>query len=213
MNKDKIVLATSDNGTTVTVSDINKFIADKDRKALAIFIYDRLYGRYIKPHDYPSDSYIKNYKNGFAIMASCCLLIETYVSFKAKEFRKTKNLSGQCFGYFFTTEERFKAFSKGGRQKDGTISTIKQCGIPNDFFINVRCGILHNGETKNGWKITRIQTKPLLNQNSKEINAVKFLNNMKAILKDYKTKLTNSNYDDEVWVIFLNRLEDLINEI
>lgn len=213
MSKDKIVLATSDKGTNVTVSDINKYILDKDREALANFIYDRLYGRYIKPHDYPSDTYVKNYKNGFAIMASCCLLIETYVSFKAKEFRNTHNLSGQCFGYFFTTEDRFKVFSNGGRQKDGTISTKKQGGIPNDFFVNVRCGVLHNGETKNGWKISRIQTKPLFNQDNKEINAVKFLNNMKAILKGYKTKLAHSNDDDEVWIIFLKRLEDLINKI
>lgn len=214
MEKDKIVLATLTNGQHLTVSDIKLLIERNDRKALADFIYNRLYGRYLKPYDYDSDAYRKYYKNGFAIMGSSCLLIESYVSFSEAKFRKTKDLSRQCFGHFFTTEKRFKEFAAGGRQKDGTISTKKQGGTPNEFYDNVRCGILHNGETRNGWTISRNPKKPLFNRVTKEINAVKFANNMKAILKSYKLKLQSTNPPDtELWPTFLNRLNDLIETV
>lgn len=50
------------------------FIAEK--------VYQRLYERYIKPHDFGCGEYTKNYKNGFAMMTCACLLIETLCAFR-----------------------------------------------------------------------------------------------------------------------------------
>lgn len=209
---DNLILATSENGQKITVKNCKEYIANKDKRALANFIYDRLYGRYLKPFDFRSADYEKNYKNGFALMASSCLLIETFVSFKESKYRNTKNLSGECFGYFFTTEPKFVDFATGGRQANGTISTKKQGGLPNDFYENVRCGILHNAETKNGWTITRNQSKPYFNATTKEINATKFANRLKSVLTSYRKSLINSDFDtDIIWKNFKDRLTDLIN--
>ena len=79
----RLILATSADGRKITVKDCNDFIARKDKKALANFIYDRLYGRYLKPFDFRSAEYEKNYKNGFALMTSSCLLIETFIHSKS----------------------------------------------------------------------------------------------------------------------------------
>jgi hypothetical protein len=67
---------------TVTISDYEKMIAKQDKDALAQFVYNRLSSRYTIPHRYEGAEYAEQYKNGFSMMASYCLLIETIQSFK-----------------------------------------------------------------------------------------------------------------------------------
>lgn len=207
MKKDDLVLATLSDGSDLTVKDYKQLIAEKNKKKLANFIYDRLYGRYLKPFDFPSDEYIKDYKNGFAIMASCCLLIETFVSFTETKYRNTYNQSGQCFGHFFGSQDRFKELAIGKKLENGLLET------PNDFYKNVRCGILHNAETRNRWIITREKEKPFFNLKEKEINATKFANRLKSILKNYKDDLLKADFETSlIWGNFKNRMTDLINK-
>lgn len=211
MSNDNLVLAVSRDGKQISVKNCKDFLANKDKTKLADFIYDRLYGRYLKPFDYPSSDYRKEYKNGFALMTSCCLLIETYVSFMEKKYRNTNKQSAKCFGHFFTTEARFSDFATGGLKPNGKLADKQDGGTPNDFYENVRCGILHNAEIRNGWTITRNDKKPYFNPAKKEINAVKFANRLKKILEDYRKSLISANFDkDEVWINFKKRLDDLI---
>lgn len=211
MTNKNLILATTSDGIEITVQKCIDFFNKKDKEQLANFIYDRLYGRYIKPFDYPSNEYTEYYKNGFAIMTSCCLLIETFVSFTEKEFRNTNGQSGKTFGHFFTTEKRFSELSTGGRNANGKIASKKEGGLPNDFYENVRCGILHNAETKNGWTITRKKNAKYFDLKTKTINATKFSNRLKATLNDYKKNLKKADFDrDDIWINFRNRLTDLI---
>ncbi len=211
MTNSKLILATSADGNDILVEEFAEYFRTKDRKKLADFIYLRFYGRYLKPFDFPSEDYKTNYKNGFALMTSCCLLIETYVSFAIKDYRNTDRKSRECFGYFFTTEKRFSEFATGGLKAGGKIANKKDGGTPNDFYDNVRCGILHNAETKNGWTITRDERKPYFDLTTKAINATRFAGRLKAVLTDYRKKLIESNFDtDEIWINFKNRLNDLI---
>jgi len=213
MTNKNLILATSSDGIEITVQNCLEFLKSKDKEQLANFIYDRLYGRYIKPFDYQSDEYIKNYKNGFAVMTSCCLLIETFSSFTEKQFRNTNGQSGKTFGHFFTTASKFSNLSTGGRKADGTIANKKDGGLPNDFYENVRCGILHNAEIKKGWKITRKKNAKYFDPQTKTINATKFANRLKATLNDYRKKLKKADFDnDDIWINFRNRLTDLINQ-
>ncbi|HBI86348.1 MULTISPECIES: hypothetical protein [Sphingobacterium] len=213
MPNENLILAVSADGKEIDVKHCREFLKTKDKEKLANFIYDRLYGRYIRPFDYTSDDYIKNYKNGFAIMTSCCLLIETYVSFTDKQFRNTDKQSGKTFGHFFTTEWRFSELATGGRKADGSLANRNDGGLPNDFFEHVRCGILHNAETRNNWIITRKRTAKYFDPTNKTINATKFANRLKAVLNDYKKRLMNADFDkDDIWVNFKNRLKDLIDK-
>jgi hypothetical protein len=209
----KLILATSVDGKDISIADCKEYLKTKDKKKLATFIYDRFYGRYLKPFDFPSNEYRAKYKNGFALMTSCCLLIETYVSFSAKDYRNTYRKSAKCFGHFFTTEKRFTDFATGGLRHDGTIANKSDGGTPNDFYENVRCGILHNAETKGGWTITRRSSKPYFDSTTKTINATKFAGRLKAVLSDYKKNLIASDFDtDEIWDTFKNRLDDLFTQ-
>jgi len=214
MKDRSIILATDENGNDITIEQVENWINKKAnaKKDLSQFIYDRLYGRYIKPFDYDNQEYIDKFKNGFAIMANCCLLIETYTSFREAIFRNTKDKSERCFGWFFLSEKRFSDFSKDGLTLSDykNLSTkINNKGVPRDFYINVRCGILHNAETRNGWKITRKNN--LYEENSKRINAVKFMNRLKFTIRDYKKDLIKADIEDDIWKNCLNRIQDIID--
>jgi hypothetical protein len=182
----------------------------EDKNALAKFFYNRLFDRYLKPFTYSSTDYKKEYKNGFSIMANCCLLIETFMSFREKHLIDTNRLSNECFRLFFTQSERFEIFSKDAFDKDGRLKTKKEGGKPNEFYSNVRCGILHTGETKDGWKIKRDIRTPLLDERTKTINATKFADTLKKELDDYVKKLKKSEWTSKEWTNFRLKMADII---
>lgn len=124
----------------ITVSDYNKLISDKDREGISNFIYNRLFSRYIRPYSFDNFEYQKKYKNGFSIMANLCLLIETLQSFK-NGWGDTDRRSKMAFQQFFHNNTHFAELSQSA------VSIYK----------NVRCGILHQGETTGGWKVTMKQ--------------------------------------------------------
>jgi len=213
--KDKtIVLAIDEAGNEISIDQVEEWLKDKDtnKKNLSRFVFDRLYGRYIKPFDFDNKIHPDRYKNGFTIMANCCLLIETYASFREKSFRDTKGKSERCFGWFFLNENRFSDFSKNGLPMADYINIngrINNKGVPRDFYLNVRCGILHNAETRNGWKILR--RGYFYDENSKTINAFEFMNGLKDTLVDYKKSLDASDVNTEIWDSFVNRVKDIIS--
>jgi hypothetical protein len=111
------ILATNSNGKDISLGEVNQWLNANNKRELAQFIYDRLYGRYIRPFDYPSDDYRLKYKNGFTIMTNCCLLIETYTSWSEPFFRSTDKKSERCFMYFFKSHDSFKDFATGSRKR------------------------------------------------------------------------------------------------
>jgi hypothetical protein len=208
-----LVLATDKNGKKITVENLEDWIKQGSKTELADFFFDRFYNRYLKPFEYDNQEYKKSFKNGFAIMTSCCLLIESFVSFTNPKFKDTKNKSERCFGYFFLKYYEFNCFSEGGLELNEYINSesLKNKGRSNDFYKNVRCGILHNGETKNNWKILR--KGKLFDEENKSINATKFSSNLKVVINKFQKDLIKSDFnDDEIWETYKSRLKFLIEK-
>src|SRR6266496_2360952 len=113
-------------------------------------IYHRFYGRYIKPFHFEERRYKKHYKNGFSMMASACLLIEALESFYQGLEETPKRENQQMFVSFFKRETDFKAFRNSS------------------FYRDVRCGILHQGETTGGFTVTRLESLPLFDPTHKK---------------------------------------------
>lgn len=176
----------------ITIEKYNEYVSDKNRQAIAEFLYQRLYTRYLKPFEFENEEYRENYKNGFSIMANCCLLIETLESFK-NGWGNTYRKSNIAFKKFFDSESNFKDFQ----------------GISNEFYTNVRCGILHQGETTLGYKINRNGTT-LYDSNTKTISAFLFAERMKISLENYKTKLIEEDWDSETWDNFRVKMRKII---
>lgn len=215
MKNQNLVLAINKDGQKITIINIKVWIKKNNQKELADFFFDRFYIRYIKPFEFENSEYVKNHKNGFAIMTSCCLLIETFVSYTNPEFKDTKNKSERCFGYFFMTNKEFNCFSKGGLELDKyekqTTKYLNNKGIPKDFYSNVRCGILHNGETKNKWRIVR--KGELFDEKNKSINATKFMSNLVLVMRRFQNDLLFSDFNNsDIWKTYKKRLEYLIEK-
>lgn len=210
-----VILTTYTDGREITVGQVQEWIAEEKVSELSDFFYERLFRRYLKPFSFPSNDYKKNYKDGFSLMANGCLLIETYVSFKAHQLRNTRYNSDRCFGYSFVTESNFSDFATGGLSEARYLNTDEKfaknesSGFPHEFYINVRCGILHNGETKNGWLIRR--EGKLFDVTNKAINATKFVKQLEISLDNFRNALKKCDFTDPLFKNYVNRLKDLIS--
>jgi hypothetical protein len=79
-----------------------------------------------------------------------------------------------------------------------------------DFYFNVRCGLLHQGETKKGWRINRKNDLPMLQ--GKNINANLFISNLKKVIQNYALELRNSDMQSsKLWKNALKKMEFIIN--
>ncbi|MBQ0734838.1 hypothetical protein [Aquimarina celericrescens] len=208
------IFATDKDGNEITIGQVENWIADKEKAKLATLVYDRLYGRYLKPFDFEDAEYEKSYKNGFAIMANCCLLIEAFISFQEPGLKSTYRNSERCFGIFFTTQDRFKDLSNDGlsaaqyKNLEFRMNRNNK-GIPKEFYTDVRCGILHSGETRNNWKIVR--SGEFFDEANRRINATKFMNRLKYSISDFKKELKKEDFDTSIkWKIYIEKLKHVI---
>ena len=192
------------------MEEMETLMTNQENKVkIAEYIYERLYTRYLKMFDFTSSEtarYEKNgenkiqnvfnteYKNGFLQLAACSLLIETIAGFLTGENNtpngQSKNMFNKVFEYALT--------------KGNDLNEFKDT----DFYGKIRCGILHQGETKGRYTITRNSTTL---KDGDEINAYRFHKVLKQLLCDYKNDLTAKDWDDEMWVFCRQKIEYIIN--
>lgn len=165
--------------SSTTVSRYQALVKAGDRAALASFVIERFEERYFRP---VIDS---KSKHGFAVMAIACLIIETLESFyQGRE--DTKGESKKMFRDFFDRHSELGAFG----QCDGW------------FFTDIRCGILHQAETRNGWKI--IRRGPLLESKTKVINAAALLKQLQVAVRRYAKEIQS---DEKLWKNFCKKVD------
>ncbi len=171
----------------ITVAALKSLIVQEDRDAIADFIDRRFRERYFDPIDALS----KMQKNGFSIMALCCLTIEALQCFQ--EGRATsEGKSREIFQRFFDQTDEFASFRP----------------LRNEFYKDVRCGILHQSETTRGWKIRR--SGPLLNVSTLAINATKFQATLRKVLEGYTRKLEQTDFSEKLWTNCKIKLNSII---
>ena len=100
-------------------------------------------------------------------------MVETLEAFRCG-LTDTKGKSGATFKTFFAQWPEFADFRDDHK----------------DFFENVRCGILHQAETRNGWLITRKGTL----RSAKTINATLFAKSLRQVLYRYTSQLAQSDW-------------------
>lgn len=178
-----------------SINEVEDWMNNDNKENLSNFIYHRLHSRYLKPFQYSSCEYKEHFKNGFSMLANYCLLIEAIQSFK-KGLKDSSKITGWLFEDFFIQEkELFPSLENSGQ----------------DFYKNVRCGILHQGETLHGWKVTRNETTSLFDTSTQTINATKFGEQMEIVLKNYKQELETSDINSLTWKYCKKKLNYIIN--
>jgi hypothetical protein len=154
-----------------------------DRDGIADFVQERFQERYIRPF---CDN---NYKNGFIMMASACLMIEALESVW-RGWVKSPN-SALAFCQFFDRDGRFVLRGHAG-----------------GFYTHVRCGIMHQGETTGGWHIRRDQSR-LFDSTTMTVDATLFLGAMDDSLVEYCSGLKVVRWDTLQWKNLLKKMKNV----
>lgn len=165
----------------VTVTMARKWLAEKNdvaKEELVNLIYHRLHRRYVVP----LSQIPPKFKSGFLIMGVACLLIEALQSFKeGKEYTKQKGAGQKCFEHFFWENDEFSEFRPH----------------VSSFYSGIRCGILHQAETYDGWRI--IRKKDALMLEAKVINANAFMEAVNRVLSEYIEDLKLFQFGNPFW--------------
>jgi hypothetical protein len=172
----------------VTVADYKAWRkgGETGKDKIAEFFRERMRERYIEPvKALDSDE-----RNGFSIMAQSCLLIETYETFR-QGWKSSSDKSKQAFCYFFDREDSFRDFRGHAQQ----------------FYKNVRCGILHQGETTGGWRITRKDGERLFDTGTHTVHATKFHALLADVIDKYRTDLKASALTTDIWKHFATKMQ------
>ena len=168
-----------------TVRDYLRMENERDQRGIAAMILLRHRERYVNPVECSSA------KHGFASMALACLLIETIQSFK-EGLEDTKGHSRKMFQDFLAAESGFAEFAN----------------IPDGFYEDIRCGILHQGESRAGWTIKR--QGPLIDKHNKRLNATRFLRAVDASLSGYCHELEESGWDGRQWEMCRKKMAAIV---
>lgn len=158
-----------------TVARYRDLEAAQDKRRIAMLISTRFTERYLAPTLSPC-----NVKHGFTSMAVACLMVEALESFR-QGWPDSRYRSKHAFCSFFDAHAEFAVFR----------------GHAEQFWNNVRCGILHQAETRGGWMIQR--RGPMFDSIHRTINATRFLRGLDKVLSGYCTRLTQANWDSELW--------------
>lgn len=165
--------------SSVTVRRYRALHKADDRKALGQFVRERFDERYFKP------VMVSTSPHGFTLMAVGCLVIEALESFYQGR-PDTKRHSGDMFRDFFRRDTPLKVFASQS----------------NWFFKDIRCGILHQAETRNGWRIRR--WGPLLDLSGRKINAERFMREVRHAVAAYSYQIQS---DETCWANFQTKMQ------
>ncbi len=167
--------------SSMSVARYRKMEGLADKRVLGEFIIERFEERYFTPI---LDS---KSRHGFTLLAISCLVIETLESFY-QGLADTKNVSCKMFRAFFARNSKLGVFNS----KDDW------------FYKDIRCGILHQGETRGGWRVLR--KGPLLDVDDKAINATRLLCEIRRAVVLYASKIET---DETVWENFQKKMNSV----
>lgn len=175
--------------TAVTVADYAKMVRARDRALIAKLIHVRFSERYLDPAlDNPK-------RNGFSILAICCLMVEALESFR-NGWKKTSRISGggaAVFQGFFNAHDEFKDLRP----------------VAMEFYEHVRCGILHQAKTTGRWRVHR--SSPLFSQigGVPRLSASEFGKRLRTVLTRYTNDLAKTDWKDPSWKKARKKLREI----
>ncbi len=157
----------------------------------------------------------KNCIPGFAIMALCCLLIDTLQGFMEQlppvgsATGPCTYPSGPCIKPTTSTTEQFKSFLRRPAFGDA----FKDDALARKFVAGIRNGILHEAETRK-WVIWRDEPLGRIvdrEENGFAVNRTLFY---RAVMKEFESYLQNlrNPSNDKLRQRFKKKMEDIVKE-
>ena len=217
----------------LTIQQWNELKANLDSKkqenwSLAYhFFEERLRTRYLKPINTILEMG-DNSGEGFAVVSLQCSLIETIECFingwlyNAVGDKLKKTISNRWYCKKIEKNNIVTINCKNLKNVDIFISFFKEREPFNKykvkgemFFWNVRCGLLHETQTKNGWKIWADGFGESIN--NKTIYRNNFQNDIEKVIENYKNSIINGVAFDgistcELRENFISKFNHICNE-
>jgi len=174
------------------------FSAEEGWQTAIDIFEDRIRGRFLDIVEA-----VQNYEfSGFAIMALDCLLIETLQQFYEGKLKTPKNQG----------KEYFRRFLTGSSFRDFFDDNMAE-----EFYDSVRCGILHQAETKGSSRILIRSGAPLVSwvedRNGLVINRHLFHEQLECEFEHYVARLRQNDPPDEELRSRFKRKMDIICQV
>ena len=151
----------------------------------AKIVRDRLHGRFV----HFADKCLQDVYSGFVVLSIDCLLVETLQQF----------IDGITYGTG-QAKRLCKEFLKGPRfQPDFAVDATRLA-----FYLDIRCGLLHQAEAKNKWLVRRKQKELLktVDADGYIIDVEQFHAAVQGSLDDYLAELckpSSTDLRDKLW--------------
>jgi hypothetical protein len=188
------------------ISRVDTFLRSGERDALVKFIGQRYKERFLNPIKTLSDAPDSTSGYGFAIMALCSLLIESLQSYRyglpstdKGEFSRLAAFNAPP-EFDVPLQER-----KSGTEvfEDFFSFPVHQPLFPGvdgrTFYLAIRNGLLHQAQTKDGWRI-RTGQSTLWNNADRVIDRNRFAEALAGAFEKYTDELAVAKWDDPVWL-------------
>ncbi|MFZ0639759.1 MAG: hypothetical protein WA020_05920 [Candidatus Acidiferrales bacterium] len=184
----------------------------QERLGLVCFLRERYDERFFEPIRILGESSTTERGYGFAIMSLCCLLIETLQCYRlgwpSSHWKDLKSLPVVTLPepYYeigkpvdssnYSSEIVFKEFFV---EPEHTAHFPEMKGKGEVFYKDIRCGLLHQAQTKHSWRITMSGKSWEDAPNMKTINRNKFWRSLKNCFDALLEELENGQWNDEPW--------------
>lgn len=200
-----------------SISRVQRCLDSEEKDALLLFIDQRYRERFFEPITTLMNSRGQHNGCGFAIMALCSLLIESLQCYRyglpttngreydalshsfippiAYQIQQGERKNGtQAFRDFFSLDAHRTLFP----DVDGEV-----------FYIAIRNGLLHQAQTKQGWRI-RSNEPRLWNENDKIVDRTRFAAALDTAFAKYVEELRCAVWNDDLWLKARRRIWWLI---
>lgn len=184
------------------VSRVRRCLWKRDRRALVRFIRERHEERFFLPIKRLREAEMNWQGHGFAMMSLCSLLVETIQSYReglpstfGGDIAKFKNESHVPKTYQIPATlnvDGIGAFRRFFQDYSAELGGIDG----ESFYRNVRNGLLHQGQTKAGWKINWGRDDLFAN---KVIDRDRFASGLEQAFHRYLQDLSASEWNSDIW--------------
>lgn len=203
MKKDPIEVKLASNWSVKRVSDC---LAAGQKHELIQFLNERHGERFFEPIEILQGATSSGRGFGFAIMALCSLLIETVESYKKGLPTSDKSDFDDLFHGIDISpykEDVIRTEIKGSRKMfvDFFEDSENKVFFPDVngslFFQKIRCGLLHQAQTKGGWRI--IRSGKYWDETSLSINRDEFAVRLRNCFDRFLKHLEMTEWGKDVW--------------
>ena len=188
--------------------DVAKWLETEDRAKLSVFLRERHEARFFSPIKYLRNAPNTSDGYGFSMMALCCLLVETIECYRegmpttsGSEWREL--VSVQDNELVPVNYRLGQKLPKNGLQVFMEFFADFRASFPNvdgvDFYRNIRNGLLHQAQTKDGWTIDTLGSVVYEPAPKKHINRNLFAQALSETFDRYIEDLTGKQWNDPEW--------------